>query len=145
MGMRPRSFPLPCLRWLKLNLQAHMELCLSLVRMGLDRHKMIYHSFLITLDLTLGIGYTIQMKSLTMNPPALATLDMAFLIFPIPVWHLMSNRLVTLVLCMGALPFLSMQRGLVIVVTLRHPLQWWKFPHTHSPYLALLFLFGDLS
>ena len=145
MGLRSQSFPLPHLWGWKLNLLAYMELRLSLVLMGLDHHKKIHHSFMITLALTPSIGYTIRVKRLTMHPPALATLGMACLIFLRLVQHLMSNRLVTLVLRLGTLPFLSMQIGLVIVVTLHNPLQRWQFLHTHILDLALVFLFWDLS
>ena len=145
MSLGSRSFPLPHLRGWNLNLLAYMGLRLSLFLMGPQHHKKIYHSFMITLAPTPSIGYTILVKRLTMNPPALATLDMACLMFMILVWHLTSNQLVTLVLLLRALPFLSMQRGLVIVVTLHHPLQRWQFLHTQSVDVALVFLFGNLN
>ena len=85
MSLRSRSFHIPHVRRRKLILQENMELHLSLVLMGLDHHKMIYHSFLMTLAPTPGIGYTIQVKRLVVHLPALATLDMACLIFLIPV------------------------------------------------------------
>ena len=64
---------------------AYMGLRLSLVLMGLDHHKKIYHNFMIILALTPSISYTIQEKRLAMHPLALATLGMACLIFLRPV------------------------------------------------------------
>ena len=80
---------------------------------------------------------------LTMHPLALAILGMACLIFPRLVQHPMSDWVLTLVLHLGELPFLSMWRGLVALVTLHLPSLQWKFLHTHILGLELVFPFGD--
>ena len=43
----------------------------------------------------------------------------------------------------GEHPFLSMQIGLVVLVTLHLASLQWRFLHTHSLGLALVFLFED--
>ena len=73
---------------------------------------------------------------------------MAFQTVPRPIRNPMSDRvltlMLTLVLCLGALPFLSMQRGLVALFILHLPSLQWRFLHTRILGIALLYPFGDL-
>ena len=74
-----------------------------------------------------GIGFRVM--RLTMNPQALAMLDMTYLIFLSPIRHIMSSRKLTLVLRLGALPLFSMRKGLGALVTLHLPYWWWRIFH----------------
>ena len=76
------------------------------------------------------------------EPAALATVVMLCLVSLHMIWHFMSNPTSSLTLCLGALSFLTMRRGLGALVTLHLPSQWWKLHHISLLGLGLVILLG---
>ena len=91
-----------------------------------------------------SIGHTFWAMRLNMQPIALAQLGMACQTFPTLISNTMLNQVLTLVLFLWALPFLSKWRGLVVVLILHLPSLWWEYLHTCILGLALAFLFVEM-